>query len=226
MGDIAGGFLGKAVDVLKQNPAAAGGIGALAGAMMGRGRPMGGALGGVAMGLLSMIAMNALRRQSQGPSQGAGDPAPAPPATAPAPASMPPEELALLTVRSMIMAAKADGQIDQSELDAIMGKLDEHQLGAEEQRWVLDQMRKPVDLDGLVGEVRDQTTAVQVYAAALLAIDVDTPLERQYMASLAQKLSLPPAVTAAVHEQLEVAQTSPAEAAAPTTGGVKNPWQS
>jgi len=38
--------------------------------------------------------------------------------------------------------------------------------------------------------------AAQIYAASLLAIEVDTPAERQYMQQLADRLYLTPEITA------------------------------
>jgi uncharacterized membrane protein YebE (DUF533 family) len=44
-------------------------------------------------------------------------------------------------------------------------------------------------LDGLL-EVPNPQTAVEVYASSLLAIEVDTPAERDYLRRLAQGLGL------------------------------------
>jgi len=57
-------------------------------------------------------------------------------------------------------------------------------------------MEKPMDTDGLVAAARGKPElAAQLYAASLLAIEVDTPAEEEYLARLAESLALAPEVT-------------------------------
>lgn len=49
----------------------------------------------------------------------------------------------------------------------------------------------PRDLDALVKGVAPQREGVEVHAASLLAIEVDTPAEKECMARLATALNLP-----------------------------------
>jgi uncharacterized membrane protein YebE (DUF533 family) len=210
-----GDLLAQAQTMLRDNPAAAGGLGALAGMVMGRGRPVGGALGGAALGLLSMIAMRSLKAQSANRAAGAAnqggavqiDPAEA--------ASHMDENRASLAVEAMASAAKADGQIDPQELDKILGALESAGIEEDGRRWVLEEMRKPLDLPGLIAKVRDQETAAQVYAASLLAIQVDTPAEEDYLHRLASGLRLPDQVVASIRQQLGV---RPAQGSGPVGG--------
>ena len=53
----------------------------------------------------------------------------------------------------MINAAKADGQIDGTEMNNILSKLDEAGAGQETKDFVLAEMRRPLDLDWLVAGV-------------------------------------------------------------------------
>ena len=212
-GDVLGGFLGQARDAMQRNPGlASGGIGALAGALLGGRGSMGGAMGGAALGVLGMVVMNALRG-AQGGAQ-AADPAPsAGPAAAPA-VEEDQEAEAGLMLQAMIDAAKADGQIDQGELDAIMSKLDEAGIGDEGRRWVLDQLRRPPEMTPLLAVAGDAELAAKVYAASLLAIKVDTVAERGYLEKLAKGCAWSERV-AILHEQLGVEDTPPAETTAP-----------
>ena len=57
-----------------------------------------------------------------------------------------------LLLRAMINAAKADGQIDGTEMNNILGKLDEAGEGQDAKDFVLAEMRRPLDLDGLAGD--------------------------------------------------------------------------
>lgn len=109
-------------------------------------------------------------------------------------------DMALLTIKAMMNAAKADGQVDEQEKARLLGKLQEGGISAEEQRFVTEEMQKPIDLDGLVRAVPNQQAAAQIYAASLMAIEVDTDPERHYLADLAAKLNLDPNVVTYLHK--------------------------
>ena len=54
-----------------------------------------------------------------------------------------------LLLRAMINAAKADGQIDGTEMNKILSKMDEAGADQDAKDFVLEEMRRPLDLDGL-----------------------------------------------------------------------------
>ena len=136
---------------------AVGGIGALAGALLGgvRGSPAKGALGGAALAVLGQIAMSALQK-GMGGGGGAAQPGLAEPGRVGGrlpgcrSRNVTDDASAELLLRAMINAAKADGQIDGTEMNNILGKLDEAGAGQEAKDFVLAEMRRPLDLDGLV----------------------------------------------------------------------------
>ena len=193
-----GGMLGDVLNQVgqaaggKQN-LALGGLGALAGALLG------GALGGGVMALLGAMAFKAL----QGSGQGSGQ---APlgliePQTEADQQAL--EQHTELVLKAMINAAKADGQIDEEEIRRIIGKLQEAGSDAEDQRYVLAQMQKPLETEKLISAVRGQPElAAQVYAASLMAIEVDTSAERAYLGKLASGLGLTPEVTRRIEEMV------------------------
>ncbi len=113
-------------------------------------------------------------------------------------------DVATLTVKAMINAAKADGRIDEAETDRIIGKLREGGLSEEEQRFVVEEMRKPMDTDSIVRAAPNLQVATQVYAASLLAIEVDTDKERRYLQELADALGLDGNAVAYLHSALGV----------------------
>lgn len=197
----------------KSNPVAISGLGALAGALMGGGRRSAkGALGGGTLALLGSLALDALQNRSQGTA--APDPQSTdvslglrPPANAAEEKQL--EFTARLILKGMINAAKADGEIDATETQRILGKLQESQADAEGVDYILDEMRQPLDLDGLVRDVPNQQVAAEVYAASLLAIEVDTPAERDYLQRLAQGLGLESDVVERLHANLGVTQDMP-----------------
>jgi uncharacterized membrane protein YebE (DUF533 family) len=110
----------------------------------------------------------------------------------------------MLVLKAMINAAKADGQIDDAERQRILGQLEEAGADAEAREFVQAEMRRLFDADGLP-EVPNPQTAVEVYAASVLAIEVDTPAERDYLRRLAQGLGLEERTVQRLHATLGVA---------------------
>lgn len=173
------------------NPVAVGGLGALAGGLLGRGG--GGAVTGGLLAVLGSLAWRAMREQG-----GAGQ-APALPESE--------DELqheSRLILRAIIQAAQADGQVDQAEIGRIATKLQEAGEDEEARAFVEEEMLKAPDVAALAREVRSPEQAARVYAASLLAIEVDTEAERQHLARLAEALRLPPAAVARIHRELGV----------------------
>ncbi|MGB7932339.1 MAG: tellurite resistance TerB family protein [Gammaproteobacteria bacterium] len=113
-------------------------------------------------------------------------------------------DVASLIVKAMINAAKADGRIDEAETDRIVGKLREGGLSDEEQHFLVQEMRKPLDIDSIARAVPNQQVATQVYAASLLAIEVDTDQERRYLRELAAALGLDSNTVTYLHGALGV----------------------
>jgi uncharacterized membrane protein YebE (DUF533 family) len=114
-------------------------------------------------------------------------------------------DVATLTVRAMINAAKSDGRIDEKETERLVGKLREDGITDEEQRFVVEEMRKPMDTDAIVRAVPNEQVAAQLYTASLMAIKVDTDVERRYMQELASKLGLDQQVVTFLHQAVGVA---------------------
>jgi uncharacterized membrane protein YebE (DUF533 family) len=198
-------FIGADRSGQGSTPLAAGGVAALAGALLGgSGGAVKGALGGGAMALLGGLAASALGRPPQAP--GTGEPAhESPLGLRPAQNAAEAERLdqtATLILAAMINAAKADGQVDQEELQRIVGKLRKAGAEAAALDFLMSELKKPMDLKALVRDVPDQQVAVQLYAASLLAIEVDTEAERQYLRRLAHALGLDASVVRWVHQCL------------------------
>ena len=114
------------------------------------------------------------------------------------------QSLAELTVKAMLNAAKADHRVDRDELRRITGKASEDGLTREEQEFIAGELEKPMDTAGLIRAVPNQQVAAQIYAASLLAIEVDTEAEQNYMRELASGLNLDRAVTSQLHTALGV----------------------
>ncbi|WP_114394569.1 tellurite resistance TerB family protein [Oleisolibacter albus] len=110
-----------------------------------------------------------------------------------------PAELLLL---AMVTAAKADGTLDAAERAALLDHLDRAGAGPAERAALERMLAAPADPDGLVAQVRDRATAVEVYAASRLAIDPDTPAEQAYLVRLAGRLGLDADAVAEIEARL------------------------
>lgn len=189
-GDALSGVLGMARDFLGNKQA-----GGLSGALLGGGgKSMRGALSGTAVALLGSLALNALQAKRSGqasPVQGLD---------ATAMQALAAEDTQRLMVRGMIAAAKADGVIDQAEMGRIMGKIGDDGVTGEEKQMVMDELMRPLNLEALAAEVPNEAVASQLYAASLLAIEVDTPQEIDYLRRLAAALNLDQTTVACLHE--------------------------
>lgn len=206
LGGAAQGFGERARDFARSEQvgglsgAQLGGIGALAGAILGGGG-LGGAARGGAMAILGTLAVNALRAAAANRDGGDAQAAPVEASDVRALTGPQSEKLA---VRAMISAAKADGQIDQAEMQKIVGKIAADDVTPEEKQFVVDEMARPLDIAALAADARDPAQAAQVYAASILAIDVDTEQERAYLRELASALGLDDAAVAQLHQMTGV----------------------
>lgn len=157
------------------------------------------------------------RAATAGPAAPPG-PVPAPPASgagaknpwgARPPSSPPPPEPvaaedreALLIIRAMIAAARADGAIDPAERAAIAGQLDSAELDVEARDLVLGEFARPATVEALAREIADPVLAAQVYAACVLAVGEITPAERSWLDRFAALTRLSPQTCAAIEQRL------------------------
>ena len=192
-----GGLLGSIGNVLSADSGVGGlsrgqvgGLGAIAGALLGGGgSSVKGAVGGSAMALLGTLAISALQNWQQQAAGGSGNALAAGLSesqinqiTAP--------ETAELCLRGMIEAVKSDGNISTEEVQRVVGKLQEGGITPEEQKLVRDYMSRPPDVRGLAAAIPNPEVGAQVYAAALMAITVDTRAESAFLAELARGAGL------------------------------------
>lgn len=106
-------------------------------------------------------------------------------------------------LRAMIAAAKADGHIDAAEQANIFAQMDKLNVSAEDKIFVMDELRKPLDVDAVARTARTPEEAAEIYTVSLLAIDVDNPSERAYLALLAARLKLDDRLVAHLHSTVD-----------------------
>jgi uncharacterized membrane protein YebE (DUF533 family) len=105
---------------------------------------------------------------------------------------------AALMLRAMVQAAMADGTLDEKE----RAKLMQHMSDAtrDEVAFVAGLMDQPVDIAALAADVPDGMEE-QIYLISLVAIDLDSHVEAQYLHNLAGALGLGKAVINDIHSQ-------------------------
>lgn len=208
--------------------AAGGGLGGILGQLGGAGAAGGSGGTGGAGGIMSALAgggaaagLGGLMGAAMGARTG-GQPSPAPrpaaaqaaqpggfaallnqaiarqdePDTAPSPED---EATAALMLRAMIQAAKADGEIDAEEQARLLDHLGE---GSDEDlALVRREMAAPVDPEALARETPEGLEP-QVYAMALLAIEIDTREEVDFLDRFARALGLSAAAVNDIHAKM------------------------
>lgn len=115
------------------------------------------------------------------------------------------QTLARSLLRAMIAAAKADGHVDNKEQAAIFSEMEKMPLNPDDRNFVLDELRKPLDIEAVARGGRTPEEAASIYTASLLAIDVDNAAERGYLAMLAARLNLDDALVKHLHNTVESA---------------------
>lgn len=173
-------------DALKQNPQTAG-IASQVEAMMGKfggGAGMGGTGGLMAtlggMGAAASASVTGMIDQMTG-TTAATDAA---------------EANARLMIRAMIQAARADGQISDAERAVIMEHLGDST--AAERAFVEAELMAPVDPMALARDTAE-AARTQVYSAAVMTVQTDTPAEAQFLSALSQALGLDSGTVASIH---------------------------
>lgn len=128
----------------------------------------------------------------------------APSAAAPAAPETPATraELALAIIRAMIGAAKADGQVDASESEKIMGQMDTAGITPQEKIILMQELANTPDIPAIAAAAATPEEAAQIYLAALLVCDSQCAKEQAYLSSLASALKLEAAFTASLQQEL------------------------
>jgi uncharacterized membrane protein YebE (DUF533 family) len=203
LGDLLGSVLAGATRGTGGTGGTGGGLDDLLGSVLGGGRAgasSGSPRGGAGMAILATIAMAALKNwtQSRSPAMGltgaASSIAPGEMDTMTAPET---EQLVLL---AMISAAKADGTVDDTEIQRIVGEIDDDGVSPAEKQFLRAELRKPLDMQALVDAVPSAAVAAQVYGASLFVVKVDTEAEADYLRQLAAALDLDTGTVARLHE--------------------------
>jgi uncharacterized membrane protein YebE (DUF533 family) len=108
-------------------------------------------------------------------------------------------EQAALLIRAMLNAAKSDGQLDQKEQQKILSKLGD--LSQDEANFIRHELSQPLNIKAFANSI-PRGLEQQVYAVSLMAIDLDSNPEAQYLNQLAQALGISPQLSNQIHQHL------------------------
>ena len=112
----------------------------------------------------------------------------------------------LLLLRAMIAAAHSDGHMDNDEQNRVFDEAQKLSLSQQDKARLFDELRNPLGLQEIVAEVDNPETAVEVYAASLIAVGEFRPEGHAYLRSLALALDLPGELVESVHQQVAAAR--------------------
>ena len=95
-------------------------------------------------------------------------------------------------LRAMIMAAQADGVVDDDEKEKIAQQIDSTGFSADVRDLLIPELEKPVDLQSLAAAADSSAAAVEMYLASLTVVDVQNDDERSYLDRLSAALGVEP----------------------------------
>ena len=119
---------------------------------------------------------------------------------------LPVDPTAELVLRSMIYAARADGNIDAAERQRINEILANLVPGANVNEMVAQISAEPVDPSHVASLVRSQEQADDVYRLSCSIIDIDQFMERNYLDALANSLKISQAEQKSLETEADMAR--------------------
>ena len=196
-------IVSRVTSIVSQNQLATGAVlGGLGGLLLGTktGRELtGDAVQLGAAALIGGLAYKAYQNYKSGqPMIATGGPV----AAAPAGTGFEPQamsnETAVQILRAMIAASAADGRIDERESEKILSTFRRSGADKEAEAFLTHEIQSPATAAILAEGVRSETEAIEVYTAARIAIDPDTLAEQTFLADLAARLNIAPALAAQI----------------------------
>lgn len=111
------------------------------------------------------------------------------------------ERRSLELLQAMIMAARADGHIDDQERELIAGQIDALGADPELHAWVERQLQAPLDAEALAAQVDSPQAAREMYLISVAVVDEQNAMERAWLDQLGKALGLPGEVSAELEHQ-------------------------
>ncbi len=107
-------------------------------------------------------------------------------------------------IRAMCNSAKADGHVDSDETSQILSELGD--VSAADRAFLQSELESPFKSAAEIASLVPPVLKVEAYAVSLIAINVDTMQEAQYLSELSSELGLSVADRDNIHDDLGVDQ--------------------
>lgn len=120
--------------------------------------------------------------------------------------SYPADPTAMLLLRTMVYAARADGHIDAVEQERINGFVTQMFPGQDVSPLLTSLMQDAIDPNALAHMVQSPEQAQDLYRLSCLIVDIDNFMERSYMDALGQALRLPEQTRQALEQEAHTAK--------------------
>lgn len=111
------------------------------------------------------------------------------------------DKRSLALLQAMIMAARADGHIDDQERSLITEQIGQLGADAEMNQWVQQQMEAPLDAQALASQADSPQAAREIYLISVAVVDDQNAMERAWLDQLGSALGIPPDLCAELERQ-------------------------
>ena len=115
------------------------------------------------------------------------------------------EQHSQAVLRALVAAAKSDGHIDDRERALIEGEFTRLDNDRELQRWLHDELNKPLDPAEVARAAQTPEMAAEMYLASVMMVDQENFMERAYLDEFARQLRLDPALRQELESQVRLA---------------------
>lgn len=104
-------------------------------------------------------------------------------------------------LQAMVAAAKADGHVTDEERARISGQLQTLGLADDARALIEAELAAPLDIGRVANLASTPEQAAEIYTASLLVVDPEGAAEKGYLAMLAARLQLDPALVTHLHQR-------------------------
>lgn len=176
-------------------------MGGALGLLLGRGRGGGTLLKYGGLAALGVAAYKAYGQWQQEKTHDSAIPSAPTSTNTPKALAAPSEQQADALLRALVAAAKADGHVDERERALIAQGLQQAGAHAELQRWLDEELARPLDPQHVAASVDAPELASEVYLLSRAVIGEPGYMERAYLDGLAQALKLAPELRQRLEDQ-------------------------
>jgi len=105
-------------------------------------------------------------------------------------------ERSLVLLKAMIAAAKADGHVNNKEIEIINKQIENLGLSKDVADLLEGEISKPLDIKEVAALAKNKAMASEIYLVSAIVTDKENSMEREYLSSLAKSMQLPNSLVA------------------------------